>query len=486
MCIALKLKCSSLAYVDNSTAGKIYLSVLFVVLLFKAAILIYWGTGVAPDTAGYTQFSDLILNGSEWLSHSRINESAAPSDIFRIAGYPLFIAFTKTISQENWESIVVLSQFVLTMISLLSFARLICALKIRPEFGCFCLFSAGISFSLFLDNMILTDSFAASIFLFVLSENAVASLRERPLGFPQALFFGVLLALAFMIREGVAILSILFAVPLLIRVFLTDTKNWRSYAGIFVFYLPLILCIQLYSQWNESRTGYRFVTTGGQTVYLQGVMDAARKNEKIFSGDSDLDVTARENITDYSFADVLEIQASLFQKGYVAPELAQLSKEKYFDSWAQYPGSMLRMTIGHIRENYATLTFRPFGAVRDAGLWILGEKPWPDYRELRKSMFEDAGAFVLFVGEMIERVVAIIITAAFVFVPVFWLVQFGRGNLRDYKGALVCSALWAFYFGVLFAHALVHLETRYLAAVVPFSTLIGCIALQKILYRVKA
>lgn len=457
----------------------LYLSVIFAIFLFKIAVLMIWGPGIAPDTGGYTRFAALILEGTDWLTNAGLEDSAMPTTVFRIAGYPMFIALTQLISAENWQWTVVLSQFVLSVISLFSLSRLISALGMRRLVGAFCLLSSGLSFALLLDNMILTDSFATSLFVIVLSENAVATLRGRPLGFAQALFFGALITLAFLVREGVAILSILFVVPFLFRVFGADSQRWKSFAAIAVFFIPLVLVSQIYMSWNESRTGYRFITSGSQTVYMVGLVDAAEKDQRIFSGDELVDKIAREELNDYLFSEVLAIQGSLFEEGYVAPQLANISKQKYYESWMSYPIAMLRMTIGHIRENYAILTFRPFGAVRQTGFWIHGEKPWPDYRKLRKSMFDDTGAFVLFVGEMLERFIAIIITVAFVIVPVVWFVSLCLGKNARKREVLVCSALWAVYFGVLFAHALVHLETRYLAPVVPFSTLVGCYCIQR-------
>lgn len=463
----------------------LYISAILAIFLFKIALVIAWGPGMAPDTFGYTEFADLIFEGSGWLTNAELDSGAMPTTVFRIMGYPFIIAGAQLIAAEYWQWVVILLQYLLTAFSLISLARLISELGLRPLVGAFCLLSSGLSFSLLLDNMILTDSLAASVFIIVLSENAIASLREKPFGYVQALISGVLIALAFLVREGVAILSILFVVPFLVRAFLAKEKRWHSCAAIAAFFVPLLLTTQIYKAWNENRTGYSFVTTGAQTVYLSGLVDAAEKDQKIFSGDEAIDVTAREKLKNYSFSEVLAIQGSLFAQGYVAPELASLSKRKYFESWVEFPSSMLRMTIGHVTEKYATMAFRPIGTVREAGLWVNGEKPWPDYRELRKSMFEDVGAFALVVGEMVERVIAISITISFVIVPLIWLVRLCLGKKPEKREVLVCFALWAVYFGVLFAHALVHLETRYLTPVVPFSIVIGCLGIQRVLYRKK-
>ncbi len=449
----------------------------------KVAALIYWGPGMAPDSGGYSGYAEMILRDSSWLNDADLATGAMPATVFRMLGYPFVIAFAKILSSDLWQWIVVLAQIALTSISLFSLSRLMIELGLRPLVGAFCLFSAGLSLSFTLDNMILTDSVVASIFVIVLSENAVGSLRGNPMGFWASLFFGVLLSFAFLFREGVAVLSILFFVPLLVRVFLATAHRFRSCVTSIVLFVPLILVSQIYLHWNEVRTGHRFVTTGGQTVYLQGLMDAARRDDRIFSGDKAIDVSAREHFVEYTFLEVLAIEQSLFAQGYTAPELAVISKGKYFHSWAEYPLSMLRMTVGHVRERFAALTFRPFATLRETGFWIEGERPWDDYSALRAKMFEDAGAFVMFVSESIERVVAIVITIAFVIIPVLWFVRLCLGRKCRKEEVLVCCSLWAVYFGIMAAHALVHIESRYLAPGVPFSIVVGCFCLQEVFRR---
>lgn len=461
----------------------IYILTLLTVLVLKVAALAYWGPGFAPDSGGYVNYADLILRDAKWLNDARLDSSMMPTTVFRMIGYPLFIAFARTLSPDFWQWFVVLFQIALTALSLFCLSRLLLELQVRQLVGAFCLFSAGLSLSFTLDSMILTDSVVVSIFIIVLSENAVSSLRGNSMGLVQSLLFGVLLSIAFLFREGVAVLSLLFIVPLMVRVLLAPSHRFRSCVACLVFFLPLVLVSQIYLSWNEARTGYRFITTGGQTVYLQGLMDAARRDERIFSGKEAIDVTARKYARNYDFSEVLQIQKSLFQQGYSAPELATISKQKYFQTWAEYPLSMLRMTVGHVREKYAALTFRPLATLRETGFWVEGERPWRDYSVLQGAMFEDAGAFVLFVSESIERVVAIVITIAFVIIPVVWFVRLCRGGNLRREDVLVCCSLWVVYFGVMAAHALVHLEARYLAPVLPFSIVVGCFCLQSLICR---
>ncbi|WP_142994480.1 hypothetical protein [Thalassospira xiamenensis] len=479
------MKLGPISSVRNSSLDdrNIYLSTLLAVVALKVAVLLYWGPGIAPDSGGYMSYGDMIFEDSSWWNDAGLLTGAMPITVFRMMGYPLFIGFLKVLSPNFWMWTVVLCQIALTAVSLVYLSRLIHELKLRPLIGVFCMLSAGFSYSLTLDNMILTDSVVASIFVIILSANAISSLRGEPIKFFQSFLFGALLSISFLFREGVLVLSSLFVIPLVIRVILTKSRHFRSCLAGTVFFAPLLIISQIYIHWNETRTGSRFITTGGQTVYLQGLADAARNDERIFSGQKVIDVTARENFVEFDFSEVLAIQKSLFSQGYEAPELAMISKEKYFQTWAEYPLSMLRMTIGHLRERFALLTFRPLASLRETGFWIKGERPWGDYNVLKSRVFEGLGAFSLFTLESVERFIAIVVTLAFVIIPVVWFVRLCLGKKSNKGEVLVCCSLWSVYFGVMASHALVHIEPRYLAPVLPFSIVVGAFCLQNLVGR---
>ncbi|MDP2699703.1 hypothetical protein [Thalassospira sp.] len=345
------------------------------------------------------------------------------------------------------------------------------------------------SLSFTLDQFILTDSLFASLFILVISTLALGALACRPLGLGEALALGVLLSLALLLREGAGILSVLFLLLLGCRIFLSPQgQRLKSCIGAVSVFVPLFLTSQIYQGWNENRTGDRFITTGGQTVYLQGLVDAARRDTLIFSGDTDMDLAARDILADYSFAEVLQILSRLYDEGYQAPALAAMSRGKYMQAWVERPSSMLRMTVGHMRESLAFMTFQPLAAIRDTGFWATGERPWPDYSGLKRNLSDGTGTIILFGFESLERVTGILLTLSFLLTPAVWLVRAFRR--RDWNTllsgpVLVPVALWLFYLGFMIAHAMVHLETRYMAPVLPFSIMIGLLGIQGIYIAVR-
>lgn len=458
----------------------------FFVVILKVLSFLYWGPGVAPDSGGYIRYSDQIINGAEWIYDAELESKVMPETVFRMIGYPAIISVSKLLFSDYWSWTLVGGQLILSIASVCSVAVLSCAIGLSRWFVAFSVFCVGTSISFTLDQMILADSICASILIIIicnLSYETLVGNRVRVLSF---WVMGVGVSLAFLLREGVFILSILFSIPIFVRLFLSKCGLKISLSVVFAFFLPLIIMSQVYGLWNEKRTGDHFVTTGGQTVYLQGLMDAAKEDDRIFIGNEPIDVAAQENFTEFVFQEVVNIQYDLFNAGYLAPELADISKRRYFEAWANYPLSMLHMTLGHFRGRFASLIFRPLATLRDTGVWVNGAYPWPDYGDLRAGVSQSYSDLVLFLGESIERVIALALMLVFSITPIVGVIRlllYKRGNMTQ---VLVCFALWLFYWGVVSAHLLVHIESRYFAPIIPFSVVIGCFGLQQVALSLRA
>ena len=440
--------------------------------------MVVWGPAALPDTQGYIAFAQRILEDGRWLGDAGLDAAPMPLTAFRIIGYPVLVAAAKVLSQAHWDWILILTQICVFTISLIAFALLVVRAGLKKGFAAFCVIATGLSLSWTLDQSLLTDSLFSSLFVIVLSTLSIGSLERKPLSLVEALGLGMLLAMTFLLREGAFVLSALLLIPLAARIVSTKVGRLKSVVCAVLFFLPLILASQAYQSWNEYRTGERFVTTGGQTAYLQGLADAARRAPRVFSGQDDLDRIARKVFSDYSFSEVMEVSRELHRAGYRAPQIAELTKEKYFHAWIEYPVPMFRMAVRHLRESYAFLAFRPLAAARETGFWSTGERPWPNYGDLKSG---GIGAKVVFGLETAERVVGIVLTLVFLVAPIIWGIHVlsGKGGTSSHK--LVWLSLWLVYLGFLCAHAMVHIEPRYLMPVLPFSILIGCVGLQPLI-----
>ena len=231
--------------------------------------------------------------------------------------------------------------------------------------------------------------------------------------------------------------------------------------------LPLLAVDAGYRLWNWERTGTAFVTTGAQTSLLFPVVVAAAHEPAIFAGDTALDTTARHILTEYDFNDVVEINLRLFEDDHMtAPQIAAAAYRQYFASWADHPAAMLRVTFADIRPNQVFLLFRPVDALRQYTLWATGV---PSKIGRWKSVIADGRLLPFFLADIAARAVSAMLFAAFLLVPPWRLWREGLGSTPARVGA----ALWLLYVGWYAIYLVVHVETRYMAPLLPFAVLLG-------------
>jgi hypothetical protein len=298
----------------------------------------------------------------------------------------------------------------------------------------------------------------------------------------------LLLAAAFLLREATTFLS-LGMLPLM-AVAIGLVRNDRMSAGPTgasafarrlaagaLLLLPLAATHAEYSSWNKQRTGTAFITTGGQTAMLLPLVEAAARDPQIFSGDAPLDKAANHSLSRYGYDEVLAINGQLFADWHMtAPEISAAVYGKYVSSWREHPGTMARVFLAHLRENQLFLLFRPVDSLREYILWATGRQTdlgrW-------KSVAADIRFLPLFVADAVCKTISVALFLAFLLVTPW-------RALREREGfALqrVCLCLWMLYLAWFSTYALVHLDTRYMAPVLPFAILIGTANLSWVLSR---
>jgi hypothetical protein len=314
---------------------------------------------------------------------------------------------------------------------------------------------------------------------------ALGAIERRGLGWPEALCIGLLLAAAMLLREGTAMLSALFALPLLARIaFLPAAQRWRSAAAAVLVFAPMVVTSQAYQAWNYSRTGYRFMTTGGQTAYLFALVKASRHDPAIFAGSEPLDRAAREILSERSFLEVSEILVRLHKEGLTAPQLAELMQQRYMRAWREHNGAMAGLVLDHLQENRFFPSVRAVSAVREAIFWITDRLPWPRYAELKEiaTKGQQPRATVLYRLEAAEALTSRIVNDLFLIAPPLWvLLALAGWRRRPLPAAVTALALELVCLGFFAAYALIHIEFRYMAPVLPFALALAAAAGQDVL-----
>lgn len=461
----------------------VLIATLAALLVLKFALLAIYGPGHQPDTIGYLRFALEILQGTDWPSQVPLRDHPAPTTAARTIGYPAILALAMAVSEDHWGWLVISAQIALSTFSLAFCFALARALGANRFMAAFAIFAAGSSMSLPIDLSLLTDSFAASCWTIALAWLSLGAVARKRLHWPEALGIGLLLTAGMLLREGTAVLAFLFLLPLTARmVRMASPVRWHSAAAALLIFLPLLATSQAYQIWNEHRTGYRFVTTGGETTYLMGLAKAARYDPSIFSGDSALDRNARDLLVEHSFAEIFEVIVRLHRAGMTAPEMAALMQQRYLLAWRDHPAAMIRLMGAHLRENFLLPTFRPLGSVREAVFWITSERPWPAYPELKQRALGDRQpiALALFAFELAETLAALALDLIFLAAPVFWLLLVRPSAPYWRAMTTVGLSLWLLCLAFLAAHAAVHFEHRYAAPVLPFILILVVTTIQAV------
>lgn len=437
-----------------------------VLLAVKLALLWAMGPAILPDSGGYMAIADMIGHGT--LGAESLTAGAIPLTLFRIVGYPLVIAAAKVAGGAAWPWLLVGAQLALSVAATLMVHATACRLGLGRWASLGAALAQATSLTLVLDQAVLTDSVYGSLTVMAACLLLRAVLAGSGRAAPVAAA-GVLVALSFLLREATLFLVVGF-LPLAALAARGDGRwrPWRAVALVVVFVLPLALVQQGYREWNRARIGLPLITTGGQTNMIFAMSKAARLDPSVFDGDDPVARASRATFRTYEFSEVLEVNQLLFsQYGLTAPDIAKAGMAAYINAWRHHFTAMAMVPLNHLRANQAQLTVRPMESVRELILWCKGDDGgFARWRAVKDGKWWMAPIAAL---DGLSKAIAIVVFAAFaVLTP--WRLLRGDGAT---PANLALAGGWLLYFCFLGVYALVHLETRYVAPVVPLSILGG-------------
>ncbi|MDV7340834.1 hypothetical protein RYZ26_14605 [Terasakiella sp. A23] len=451
------------------------------IIAIKAVFLFGYGPVISPDSAGYTSYADMILNETAWMHSVDLTNYWYPKTAFRSIGYPAIIAFTKMLSPDYFGWILVLAQMVLSLF--ISYMLFKLALDMSNRFGLalFVAFAHAMGHGLLLDQSVLTDSLNANLILLalIIVGRGIVGRIDPKAG--QLILAGLLIAIAFLIRESGNQLQILYW-PFVIWWLVSISQSWGRRIVLFLcFIAPMVIFTQGYKTWNDYRTGERFITTAGQTTMFFPAVDMQSRGVNAFENDPYLkDKPAYFQPMDQrtDLQHVGTINHHLVKTyGWNALDISRYGFKKFVDYWLEYPVDMLVVTFSNIREKQAFNAFMPFEAMMSIDFWATGTKPFQKKRDLFEKVKQDNRYDLLaaYIGRNIARVISIVLTVCLIFgVPYFTIRHFIAQKFRVSEIRPDCMLIfmfWLVYLGYTFAFAMVHLEQRYLMPVIPLGTL---------------
>jgi len=319
----------------------------------KFALLARFGPLISGDTGGYVMYSDHILAGTTWLRSLDLSPHAIIIDALRQPGYPLALAFFRTLlpGDQNWPVAVVMFQAAISLIVSWQFARFLPRLGFGPAAVLGMTLAQGTAFPLLYDQMILTDSLNASLMTLVTLGLLAASL-DGGLTLARAALMGAALIACFLLREATTLVGFLLAPLALVATWASTRRQLCIAARLALIFVPMLLASQPQSAWNAARSGGSgFVTTGLQTALMLSLVQAQARNPDVFAGGEPLDVAGRSGLHAGEFDDVIATNTELHDHyGLNGPQIAQAVRKKYWQTWARHPLTMLATRSRELKE----------------------------------------------------------------------------------------------------------------------------------------
>ncbi len=429
-----------------------------------------------PDTLMYLQYADQLHAGALPLA------GPMPVSLFRTPGFPAILAALQWLAPHAWPALLVSLQ--LAAVALTAALTTATAHRLGASHRLACLAGAlpSLGFVVVLEIAVIPDALYAAL----AAGAAFALLRHRPLT------AGLLLALALLLREATIVLMI-FYVPLACaearpgalpldptkgrrpsETNLTGSKGLGPLAGLgraqpcLILLLPPILAAASLITWNVARGAGPVLTTSRQIVMLQAILPLLPRHPDVLGADTPFEHLARATLSGPGGMDRMnELQRQLGAAGWTAPRIATAASAAYAATWAHHPLPMLATTLGSIRHEYLAMPFQPIDTLGALAVYAGWPRPSFDRLNILWSRHGDPAAALIILLDVATRLVGTAIGLAGLIGP--WLP--GRAwRLR---------ALWCIPVGFVAVYAPVHIETRYLAPVVPLVTILAAASLKQ-------
>jgi hypothetical protein len=453
--------------------------------LFYVLDQIFW-----PDTGGYLGYADFILEQGNIFAKEKFGLAAIQTTYFRMFGYPVFIAISKILFGDFWPKGLVILQFLISAVASFYVYRFSRLLNLSKGFSLFVCFSYATGAGLVFDFSILTDSFFASFLVMALFYAVRSVSKERHIAYRDLFLSTFFLICCLLLREGAFVLSLCF-MPWFILGALKETGGFFMGSVRFVklcisFYAPLITIVIFLQMWNHSFSGYYFLATGMQAVYFQ------RPIELVYDGllspgmmdylPNDYQSAAEAVFKKFVFYEIIHFNDLLYKNFDLnAIQILEIGKHFYMKLWMAEPGLMF---LGVLKKMKFLLfleqSFRPLGFFKDLSKYT-DYFTWVSFRNLRLGKITGAdisvGTYLLYVGNMLTQAFSLCVGFAFVGLPLVTWYAFARGLIKriDVLNHLsLWFTVWIFY-GV---YALIHVEIRYMIAIIPLMFIGGIRAFQ--------
>lgn len=438
---------------------------LLIIALSRIIVISLFGLQYSPDSLGYLDYANALNSITDWTDQPKYDS--------RIAGYPYLIAGFQNIFSENWEIFFALFQVSISLLAITCLYFSALSLFENQKLAILACYLYAFSIFFFLDTVLLTDSMAGHLFTIIFSILILVFCSDNPASLRSFLLCGILLMGCFLLREGTLYL-VVPTLPFLFYVLWTIFKKQSFGRAILcgiLYLLPLILTHHIILNYNEDRTGNRFITTGAHTVYAYALAKAyAAYFPEVFSAKTEFDRSFQEHVKTGTFLETLGAINHLKSKGWSEFEIMVQGRQKYIEKITHNPAIAAYIIADNIKPNTPISLFQPILAL---GQMISRHGKHYKYWRSRFVLSDiiknhNVSLIAPFVGMAVETAISLCIFAGFIILLPYHLYTYLKNNgfsafCTSKEGLFFTLSL--LYIGFWLIHALVHLEARYHAGV---------------------
>ena len=446
-----------------------------ILVAVKLGVLLTFGPALQNDTLGYETYADAILTGA--FRHVDLATDPMPVTLTRMIGYPAIIAAAKILAGRNWSGAVVLFQFAVSLWATVLVYRLARAFRLGVWISLGVVAAQATSMQFMVDQAVLTDSLTGSTVTIATCILGLIVLGRATAPLPVYLGAGMLIVVAFLMRDVIAFLAI-GLVPLAVAAALVQRSRLRQLVACALVFLPLIATYVAYTQWNRARVGSSVAASISQAALFGALIEAAHFDHSIFAGSTPIDevgqpLLAAMEAGQHGYEAETNVALHL-DYGWDAVRINHEVTLAFLRAWRDHPRAMIFHVFHHISETQLHQAVRPIETVRDVLLWNTGSS-----RDFGAERAVKAGNWWMLpavIANWLCMTASVFVFCAFLFVTPIRLV---RVSWTDETS--VCVSIWCFYLVVGGLYATVHLEPRYLTPVVAGSIVVGVVNIVRVI-----
>ncbi|HUI17097.1 MAG TPA: hypothetical protein VL244_05485 [Alphaproteobacteria bacterium] len=443
-----------------------------VILALKLALLFWLGPALFPDSHGYIALGDDILASRRWLDDGDWLSGPQPLAIVRPYGYPLLIALAKLAAGDRFAYLVASIQCMASVAALALVAAALPALVRSTALRYAVLVLAAVSGASLYDDVILSDSLYASLFILVAFAIVLDLTGRVRLGAGALAGLGVAWGLSIWLRDVGLYFTLFPLIGLVLASRLHAQGSRALLAALAAFLAPVLVLVAVHMLWNAHRTGHAFLSVAASVNWLWPSANIASLGlGDPFDGSDLVSQAAKSHAIKPGLAGMYQLVDLLWRDYGLDPAAIGHATFSHFVAMlGRHPFAYLASVAVNLQpERLADFLLNPLANFND--FLQLGPtaapRVIPGVRELRAMPHAQALWHAALLGPLLLALGIAALAGLALIALGTPVIAFRRRHREPPGRAAAVAFLWLTFMGVTGAFALLHLEMRYVLPVLP-------------------